>query len=172
MANPNPVVKFEKANDGRLRFVPTVGVAKAVFDYVQKNSGCARTQAIDALIAQGYKKSSVASLITQNIRAQNFRVDGYGRVHCDLKEYTPAPSGNKRKTLPPVAAVKQSKAPKAKPKAVKATKPKAGEGIAALKVDTGMLGVSVFDPKEFLNTLSIMQARALYDELKQVFGVF
>jgi uncharacterized protein with ATP-grasp and redox domains len=70
-------------------------------------------------------------------------------------------------------ATKAKLAKKAPPKAAKAPKPtksKADAGIAALKVDTGVLGVRVFDPQDFLNTLSVMQARSLYDELKKVFG--
>lgn len=162
MANNNPVVKFEKANDGRIRFVPTVGVAQAVFDYIQKNSGCARTQAIATLIKQGYKKSSVTSLITQNLRAGTFKLDDEKNVFCVSKEYRPTPSAKalRKKLAKPVKAAKP----------VAPTKHKQSAGIAALKVDSGVLGVKVFDPKEFLNTLSVMQARSLYDELKKVFG--
>ena len=137
-----------------------------MFDYVQKHSGCSRKHAIETLIKQGYKKSSVGSLITQNLRAGTFSLDNKN-IYCESKEYQPTPTSKKKlvRKIKPPKEVKAVKAPKA-------DKPKANAGIAALKVDASVLGAQGFEPKEFLNTLSIIQARALYDELKQVFGVF
>ena len=166
MPNHTPVVKYTKLPDGKVRFVPTVGVARAVFDYVQKHSGCSRKHAIETLIKQGYKKSSVGSLITQNLRAGTFSLDNKN-IYCESKEYQPTPT-SKKKLVRKLKSPKEVKAVKAP----KADKPKANAGIAALKVDASVLGTQGFEPKEFLNTLSIIQARALYDELKQVFGVF
>jgi hypothetical protein len=183
MVNPNPVVKFEKAGDGRIRFVPSVGVTRAVFDAVHDNPGIPRQQLVDSLVAKGFKKSSVGSLITQNILGGIFKIDGHNRLTTTVKEYAPVPTTKKRAALrqaqkkAELAALKAA-SKTAKPKAVetkavetKATTNTPSKGIAALKVDTGVLGVQVFDPKEFLNTLSIIQARELYDELKKVFGV-
>ncbi len=179
MSNANPVINYAKLPDGKVRFTETVGVARAVFDYVQANSGAKRSKVIDALLAKGFKKSSVGSLITQNLRAGHFVQDSESRIHCALKDYNPVPTTKKRLMLKQKAErlKKLVDAPAktitlvpVKPKAQPKAQPKADAGIAALKVDTGVLGVPVFDPKELLNTLSVMQARALYDELKKVFG--
>jgi hypothetical protein len=43
-------------------------------------------------------------------------------------------------------------------------------GIAALAPVTTSTSNANFDMHSMLNTLSIMQARALYDELRKVFG--
>ena len=52
-----------------------------------------------------------------------------------------------------------------------APKVKTSAGIAALTPATTTAPINTqFDPKALLNTLSVMQARALYDELKQIFG--
>lgn len=173
VANPNPKL-------GKL-FAETTGVSRAVFNYVKDNPNCLRKQAVDDLIANGFNATSVASLVTQNIRAGIFTLDGHGRLHCNRQAYVSVPSGNKRKALAPMSARKtaKTKAPKAKtPKAkvitlINAPKP-TEQGIAALKVDAAPITAptSNFDPQAFLNTLSIIQARALYDELKKVFGVF
>ena len=167
MANPNPIVNIAKQPNGRVLFAPTVGVTRAVFDMVHNHPspGIPRQQLIDSLVAKGFKKSSVGSLVTQNILGQVFKIDGHNRLTTAVKEYTSPPNAKKREAL------RQSKPIKAtKPAAPKASEPKTA-GIAALKVDTGVLGVKVFDPKEFLNTLSIIQARELYDALRKVFGV-
>ncbi len=175
MPNPSPIVNYSKLPDGKVRFTETVGVARAVFDYVQANSGTKRSKVVDALLAKGFKKSSVGSLITQNLRAGHFVQDSESRIHCALKDYNPVPTTKKRLMLKQKAErlKKLVDAPAktitlvpVKPKA----QPKADAGIAALKVDTGVLGVPVFDPKELLNTLSVIQARSLYDELRKIFG--
>jgi hypothetical protein len=51
---------------------------------------------------------------------------------------------------------------------IKSKQPSAG--IAALKVDTTPKAIPKTDIQSILNGLSILQARALYDELKKIFG--
>ncbi len=170
--------QFAKQPDGKVRFVETIGVAKAVFDLVRKNPGLPRKDARNTLMAQGYKKGSVDSLLSQNVRAGIFRQDDSGQLYPVYMEYRPVPNLHtiKKATRKPkkvvakpaktITLIPHPATVKAQPKA----QPKAEAGIAALKVDTGVLGVPVFDPKELLNTLSVMQASALYQELKKIFG--
>lgn len=182
MPNPNPVTNYVKQPDGKIRFVETVGVARAVFDYVLNNGGKTRLEIRQALMAQGYKKGSVDSLMTQNVRAGNFTQTGDNKLYCIVKEYKPVPSGSAQKKIreelkrtkmkTKLKAVKEKVSAKAtapRPNSIELIPP-TKEGIAALKVDSGVLGASVFDPKGLLNTLSVIQARALYDELKKIFG--
>lgn len=166
--------QFAKQPDGKVRFVETIGVAKAVFDFVRKNPGLPRKDARIALLAQGYKKGSVDSLLSQNVRAGIFKQDANGQLYPVYTEYRPVPN------LP--AMTKTTSKPKkvvAKPArtitliphpATVKAQPKAEAGIAALKVDTGVSFGKVFNPQELLDTLSVIQARALYDELKKIFG--
>lgn len=168
MPNTNPIVNFTKRPDGLVRFTETVGVARAVFDHVLHNPGRTRLQITADLTPKGYKKSSVQSLVGQYLRAGYFKKDSTGKIFCMLGDYKPLPSTKAQ------AHMQAKKAKPTKPARTITLIPRPPKhknaGIAALKVDTGVLGVSVFDPKEFLNTLSVMQARALYDELKKVFG--
>ena len=177
MPNPNPTVNYAKQPNGLVRFTETVGVARAVFDYVQKHGGMTREQITAALVPPGFKKNSVQSLVGQNLRAGYFRKDSKGGVYPIISEYKPVPAS---RTMRLIEARIKAKAPKAAktitlvpPKVTtRTTNPAAPKttGIAALKVDTGVLGVNVFDPKALLDTLSVMQASALYQELKKIFG--
>jgi hypothetical protein len=180
MANLNPVVNITKNENNQVRFAASVGVARAVFDHVKANTGAPRAQLIDELLAKGFKDTSVRSLITQNIRSGIFQLDGHGRVHCHLSEYKPVgPSSAKRKAKALQAALKK-KAPKTtKPLKLVTKKPKTitlVNGIAALKVDTVEkalplpLPVNKFEPGALIDSLSVMQARELYDMLKRIFG--
>jgi hypothetical protein len=167
MPNPNPVINYEKHADGKIRFVETVGVTRAVFDQVHNNPGTPRQQVTDVLIAKGFKKSSIGSLITQNVRVGIFRQDGHGRLYSEVKEYVPIPS-TKQRMLAKQAEKHTAKREKLKAK-LKVVKEKQA-GIAALAPVTTSTSSANFDMHSMLNTLSIMQARALYDELRKVFG--
>jgi len=159
MPNHNPIVNYSKLSDGKVRFTETVGVARAVFDHVLHNPGRTRLQITADLTPKGYKKSSVQSLVGQYIRAGHFKKDSTGKIFCMLGDYKPLPSTKAQAHM----QAKKAKTTKP-PRTITLVPPKSKTaGIAAL-------GVDVFDPKALLNTLSVMQARALYDELRKIFG--
>ena len=115
MANPNPIVNIAKQPNGRVLFAPTVGVTRAVFDAVHDNPGIPRQQLVDSLVAKGFKKSSVGSIVTQYILGQIFKIDGHNRLTTAVKEYTSPPNAKKREALRQVKPIKATKpaAPKA-----------------------------------------------------------
>jgi len=101
----------------------------------------------------------VQSLVGQYIRAGHFKKDSTGKIFCMLGDYKPLPSTKAQAHM----QAKKAKTTKP-PRTITLVPPKSKTaGIAAL-------GVDVFDPKALLNTLSVMQARALYDELRKIFG--
>lgn len=155
---------FVKTPDNKVRFVSTNNVSRETFDFVMKNPGVTRTRAMDAMEAKGFKKSSVSSLIGQYIRCAFFSQTDDGKLYCLLKEYRSLPSTKAQRAL----VATQRKPVKAK--VAKVVKPAKSEGIAALKVDTGVVVKKAFDPAVVLDSLSVVQARALYDELKKIFG--
>ena len=150
---------FAKTPDNKVRFVPTNNVSRETFDFVLKHPGTTRARAIDAMIARGFKKGSVSSLIGQYIRCAFFSQTEDGKLYCLLKEY---------KSLPSTKAQMAMARMEVKPVKAKAVEKSAG--IAALKVDTKVEVKKAADPKSLLDTLSVVQARALYDELKKIFG--
>ena len=149
---------FAKTPDNKVRFVPTNNVSRETFDFVLKHPGTTRARAIDAMVARGFKKGSVSSLVGQYIRCNFFSLTEDGKLYCLLKEY---------KSLPSTKA--QIMMARGEIKPVKAKAVEKSAGIAALKVDAKVVK-KAFDPAELVNNLSVVQARELYDMLKKIFG--
>ena len=131
-------------------FSVTNNVTRATFDYVKNNPASASGEVSRALALRGYKPSSIGSLLTQFIKKGLCTRDAQNRYSVAVPEYVP---------------MKASKHVKQVIQKAKATR---GEGIAALSAQpTQRL---VWDVETVLNTMSIVQARAMYDALKKIFG--
>ena len=140
-------------------FKPTNNVSRETFNYIRdnpnKNSGEIRAE----LAKRGFNTGSVGSLITQYVKQGFAKKDSNGRYATIVPEYTPLKSTKKfrseGKRTNKIVQIK-SKSPSA--------------GIAALKVDTTPKVKPSWDVDTVLDTMSIVQARALYDALKKIFG--
>jgi hypothetical protein len=140
-------------------FKPTNNVSRETFNYIRdnpnKNSGEIRA----ALTARGFNTGSVGSLITQFLKQGFTKKDDNGRYNAIVPEYTPLKSTkqfrSEGKRVNKIVQIK-SKSPSA--------------GIAALKVDTTPKVKPSWDVDTVLDTMSIVQARTLYDALKKIFG--
>ena len=131
-------------------FSVTNNVTRATFDYVKNNPASASGEVSRALAQRGYKPSSIGSLLTQFVKKGLCTRDAQNRYSVAVPEYVP---------------MKASKHVKQVIQKAKATR---GEGIAALSAQpTQRL---VWDVETVLNTMSIVQARAMYDALKKIFG--
>ena len=145
-------------------FKPTNNVSRETFNYIRdnpnKNSGEIRT----TLTKRGFNAGSVGSLITQFLKQGQVSKDANGRYNTIVPEYTPLKSTKQfRSEGKRVNKIVQIKS-KSKTKS---------QGIAALQVDTTPVSLSVSWVKrevEIINSLSIVQARTLYDALKKIFG--
>ena len=171
MPNPQPTYNVAHVTPSKVRFVPTVGVSEAVFNYVRDNPGKSRTEIIKTLVSQGFKESSVSSLIGQYLRMDYVFKDSDGKYRTAFKDYKPLPSTKRQiaywNAKQAAAKGKRTPAPKTITLVTKKPKPEAA-GIAALKADTApqIAPISQFD----IENMPIKQARALYDELKKLFG--
>lgn len=125
----------------------TTNSTRITFNYVRDNPGVNRADAIKALTKMGVKESSSTSLITVLLARGNLRLAAGNALFAAQKEYVPLP-----KVKPKVK--------KAKPEPV-VEAPKAPEPVQI---------VTTWDAETLLNNLSIKQARALYDELRTIFG--
>lgn len=143
--------KAKESTMPRQFFTTTNNVTRATFDYIVKHPGKSRKEILKALEAQGFKKGSTSSLIGQFTK-QGYIVNRDGFMFAQQTEYKPLKT-SKRKAAVVAAPVKA--APKAKPE----VKPEAAPQINA-----------AWDAETLLNNLSIKQARALYDELRKIFG--
>ena len=131
-------------------FSITNNVTRATFDYVKNNPASSSGEVSRALELRGYKPSSVGSLLTQFIKKGLCTRDAQNRYSVAVAEYVP---------------MKANKHVKQVIQKAKATR---GEGIAALSAQPTR--VPAWDVDAVLNSMSIVQARAMYDALKKIFG--
>lgn len=143
-------------------FSITNNVTRATFDYVKNNPNQPCKIICAAMSKRGYKPVSVTSLLTQFVRNKLCVRDEQGRYTAIVNEYTPIKVNKHTKA-------KQVKAKQVIEKA-KATR---GQGIAALSPQPAQRVapiVTAWDADTIINNIGLKQARALYDELKKIFG--
>jgi len=131
-------------------FSVTNNVTRATFDYVKNNPASSFGEVSRALAQRGYKPSSVGSLLTQFLKKGMCTRDAQNRYSVAVAEYVP---------------MKPTKKLKAK-QVIEKAKATRGEGIAALSPQPTWARRET----DIINSLSVMQARSLYDALKKIFG--
>ena len=151
----------KKTASGRVVFTVTNNVSRETFNYVKASPNSTSAQVCAVLEKRGFKESSVGSLLAQFVKQGMMSRDESGRYKTLVPEYTPLKSNK---------AVKAAQPPKRKVGRPKGT----SMGIAALKAEAGgkVTGViaSQWDAETVINNIGLKQARALYDELKKIFG--
>jgi hypothetical protein len=140
-------------------FTVTNNVTRITFDYVRDNPGKTRKEVAVALEAQGFKPSSVTSLLGQMVKQGAMRESAH-LLYVTASEYAPLKSSKKVKEL---AAKPQEQ----QRKVVKLVNTRTGE---VLNPTSAPQINAAWDAETLLNNLSIKQARALYDELRNIFG--
>lgn len=123
----------------------TTNSTRLTFNYVRDNPGVTRAAAVAGLTKLGVKLSSSTSLITVMLARGNLRTVNDG-LFATQAEYVPLPKIKKPKKAKPAPVVE-------------APKP----------VEPVQINIT-WDADTVLNNLSIKQARALYDELRTIFG--
>jgi hypothetical protein len=140
-------------------FTVTNNVTRITFDYVRDNPGKTRKEVATALEVQGFKTSSVTSLLGQMVKQGAMRESAH-LLYVTASEYAPLKSSKKVKEL---AAKPQEQ----QRKVVKLVNTRTGE---VLNPTPAPQINAAWDAETLLNNLSIKQARALYDELRKIFG--
>lgn len=140
-------------------FEPTNNVTKATFNFIRDNSGCSRGEAIRLLVNQGHKKSSVASLIGQMLRQGHIWRDSDGLLRPNGKEYTPIKSSR-------TMANREKKAKVVKPAKTFKVKTSESKGITSLVATP----ITTDRVQEIMNTISLPEAKRLYNSLATYFG--
>lgn len=166
----------------------TNNVSRTTFNYIRDNPGLTIDQVTNRLVAQGFNANSVSSLCYQMARVRLIVADANGKLTAVVKDYAPIqqPRRRKSKATPAKAQVKAQVNAQPTPERKQVTiintrtgeviNPKPSAGIAALptkaapKVEAAPQINSSWDAETLLNHLSIKQARALYDELRKIFG--
>lgn len=133
------------------QFMPTNNVTIETFNFVKNNPNSVGGFITDALSKRGFKRNSVGSLLTQFVKQGHMTKTPKGEYKTIIPAYTPLKASKKFKAL-------------SKPK----TKVAKSEGIAALKPQ-GKVSTQ-WDAETIIDNIGLKQARALYDELKTIFG--
>lgn len=153
--------KAKEATMPKQYFQPTNNVTRATFDYVKNNPGNTRTQIVAALTLQGFKKGSTGSLLGQMVK-QGLLREANGTMFAAKGEYTPLKTSRNKDQVKPVVK------PAVKPVAKKAQAKPRPQFIPPAEAPVQIN--AAWDAETLLNNLSIKQARALYDELRKIFG--
>jgi hypothetical protein len=126
----------------------TSNSTRTTFNYVRDNPGVTSTEASVALEKLGVKSGSSTSLLSTMVARGNLRKTASGALFTAQKEYAP---------------IKGAKVQRPKKKAV-APVVDDPKPVEAVQIN------AAWDAETLLNNLSIKQARALYDELRTIFG--
>jgi len=129
---------------GAPALVPKINATQLTFNYVRNNPGLNRQEVAAAIHCMGVIKSSASSLIAQLVRNENLQETG-GLLYVNQLAYAP-----RKPALPPKRQMRTAQALVAPPEPV--------------VVPTEWKATDVLD------TLNIRQARAVYDELRGIFG--
>ena len=121
------------------------GVSRAVFECIKENGGSSFDWVVNNLMDCGYKKTSVSSLISQMV-AQDMVTKVAGHLYPRVAEYRPLKATKKRKL--------------ARKPVVK---------VAPVAAEPAPMQVQV-TAVSLLETLSVLEAHALYLELHSMFG--
>jgi len=160
-------------------FEVTTNVSRETFNFVRDNPGCNMAQIKQALSVKGFNVGSVGSLLTQFVFQKHIHRDADGRHTIISKEYTPLMSRSKWDKLHGLVNTEKRKARMVKKlQKVIAAKQKQDAhtaGIGALPVQEQREVASVVLTRNWtaqgvVDKLTVMQARQLYDLLKQIFG--
>jgi hypothetical protein len=129
---------------------PNANMMKQIWQYVQQNPNCTYTDVVDGI---GGTRSDVSTRLTQlynagKLQRNNTKPYTWFAPHDTYERKSPKPY--KKRKSKPVA--------KAQTEVAKVVPP------AAPKLQTK------YDVNDLLSTMSIIEARAMYDRLKELFG--
>lgn len=173
-------------------FIITNNISRETFNCVRDNPGCTYKQIEGVIKGKGLNVNSVSSLLSQMYKQGMIAKQGKGgkaTYFPRLKEYVPIKATATLRNMAArqaaaangIAALKP--ATKAKPlgeqlrdkldKLPAKYREEAVESIERASAETRqprMVMLTTQTPQQILSSLNILQARALYDELKKVFG--
>ncbi len=154
-------------------FVETKGTSRAVFDYILSNPGQTRTEIYDGVAALGHSRPTVQTLVTQMLRQKRITETDSG-ITSNYNEYTPLKSWATWQRMEQKAkradTTKAARAAKAAKDAARAAAKKAAAIAPTPEIKPAPPLPSDTEVEDFVNSLTLKQAKAVYEELKKVFG--
>lgn len=153
-------------------------VMRSTFDYIKANPAKTRKDVLEALTSQGFKESSVGAVISQLMSSKQVHKNFDGGLHARSTEYKPIKQKPRASKVQIKQELKEKIQERRKIVVMKRKKSEpASDGIAALKTSTSVgellrekLDPTLWKPESVVNNLNVVQARQLYDYLKNLFG--
>jgi len=156
------------------RFKPTNNASRETFNAVRDFPNQKAAFYIEMLAKKGFKQTTVQALLYQMVRFGQMVKAKDGCLVTVGSAYTPIKMKRKGKEIKPDAKVVQALIAEADKPSKSLT---VNVGIAALKSDAApaprknsLILNRDWTPYKAIENLNVFQARALYDELKKMFG--
>lgn len=143
-------------------FTVTNNVSRVTFEYVRDHEPKTNGEICEALEAQGFKRTSVSSLLSQMVVVGLLRRDENGRYWTRESEYRSFSINSYRKAKEKAKVRK----PVAQTRAMKNYLPKKEAPAPAPQPEVKVCN----SVEDLLNTLTVAQARELFDRLKKMFA--
>jgi hypothetical protein len=140
-------------------FTTTNNVCRATFECIRDNPGKTRKDVCNTLLARGYKTASTTTLIGQMIKQFHVR-ESNGLLYAIKTDYEPLKGSKAWAKLQGMAQRKH----------VELVSKSTGKVFNPRPAQEAPQINSAWDADVMLNSLSIVQARALYDSLRKIFG--
>jgi hypothetical protein len=148
------------------RFKPTNNVSRETFNYIKNNPNKTTQEVAQALEQRGFKEGSVVSICAQLYKQGQVIKDGRTKGLVAIgSEYQPLKSKSAFKALQSKQASQDAGLAAIAPK--KEASPKE---LPPVKERSTLVITRNWTAQGVVDNLSVMQARALYDLLKQIFG--
>jgi hypothetical protein len=163
--NQNPKATMEQVTKRHL-FKPTNNASRETFNAVRDFPNQQPAFYANMLEKKGFKHSTVRSLVYQMTRQGQFNQDAHGNLSTKANAYVPVKAIKPLKPKNP-AMVKEPSAP-VQPAGIAALPPQ--DKPAPRKATHSLIINHTWDAQKEVDKLSVMQARALYDLLKTIFG--
>jgi len=161
----NPKATMEQVTKRHL-FKPTNNASRETFNAVRDFPNQQPVFYANMLEKKGFKHNTVRSLIYQMSRQGQFNIDAHGNLSTKSNAYVPIKATKVPKPKNP-AMVKEPHAP-VQPAGIAALPPQ--DKPAPRKATHSLIVNHNWDAQKEVDKLSVMQARALYDLLKTIFG--
>jgi len=166
--NQDPKATMQQVTTRHL-FKPTNNASRETFNAVRDFPNQQPAFYANMLEKKGFKHNTVRSLVYQMSRQGQFNIDAHGNLSTKANAYVPIKSTKVLKVLKPKnpAMVKEANAP-VQPAGIAALPPQ--DKPAPRKATHSLIVNHNWDAQKEVDKLSVMQARALYDLLKTIFG--
>lgn len=149
-------------------FTATNNVSRETFNYVRDNPGCTRMQALHDMETRGFNRTSVSSILASML-AQGLAEGNSTGMRTIVDEYQPlkAPSAFRKQQQRLQEEKAARRAQRKQAKIVRRSKPMVEENAPSLVLRPAP---GAWSPTDVLNGLSVIQAKAVYEELQKIFN--